>query len=229
MLLILGQHLEESKENHFSKWYKIFIVWFGVFLAILLKLYCIFLGKVFLKISTLSLYLLYKHSQIKKGRMTVMCKQSSFQQGTKMHASMCCFGNCPALFLCSWQHLWWPINSFSAVDKMDLARMAAGSHSSASLMSWFSALNCSYFLQVWLPSQAGAVSSLKESPAAAFTGAHILSSLISICFWEILWVTWKQVFPHFLWLRNQCIPTLAGNRFRHLPCPGFHRSLDPSM
>lgn len=33
----------------------------------------------------------------------------------------------------------------------------------------------------------------------------------------------------FLWLRNQCIPTLAGNRFRHLPCPGFHRSLDPSM
>lgn len=113
-----------------------------------------------------------------------------------MHASVCCLGNCPVLFLCSWQCLWWPINNFSAVDKVGLARMAAGSHSSTSLTSWFSALNCSYLLQVWLSSQTGAVSSLKESPAAAFTGAHILSSLnvgISIWFWKISWVTWKQM------------------------------------
>lgn len=60
----------------------------------------------------------------------------------------------------------------------------------------FSALSFSYLLQVWLSSQTGAVSSLKENPSAAFTGAHTLSSLstvISICFWKVLLVTWKQV------------------------------------
>lgn len=37
----------------------------------------------------------------------------------------------------------------------------------------FSALSCSYLLQVWLSSQTGAASSVEESPAAAFTGARI--------------------------------------------------------
>lgn len=44
--------------------------------------------------------------------MNVICKQYSCWQRTKMHTSMCYFGNFPALFLCSWQYLLRPITNF---------------------------------------------------------------------------------------------------------------------
>lgn len=115
----------------------------------------------------------------------------------KNDAPICYFGNCPALFLCSWRYLRRPINNFSG--QSGSARMVAGSRSSTSLTSCVSALNCADLHQIWLSSQTGAVSSLKENLVAVFTGVHIyilkgLNVCMSICFFlKLSWVTWKQV------------------------------------
>lgn len=63
---------------------------------------------------------------------------------------------------------------FFSCGQIESARMATGSHSSTSLTSCVSALNCADLLQIWLSSQTGAVSYLNEKLAAVFTGVHTL-------------------------------------------------------
>lgn len=148
-----------------------------------------------------------------------------------MHPSMCYFGNCPALPCPVVLVISEKANQqFFSCGQSRYARMVAGSCSSTSLTSCISALNCADLHQIWLSSQTGAVSSLKEILITVFTGVHMLMHtfrLLSICFWKLSQLTWKQgLLSKLLQMRNQCLSTLEGEMVRW-PCLCYRLSQKP--